>query len=274
MAQDETQTSKVQDETQNSKSSARWLWLVVAIILVFSAAASAAVILVIHALPRNSQGAPWAGGATAAATLVAGVAFAVICTARAESDANVKHALKLVVEAEDDLAECMGLNTVKLDQRDKGLELSKLWTLTHRRLDLYHQIVTGQARRSFGAAQISMAIGFVVLIVFCVLVIKAPTSAASVTVGGLGAVGAAIAAYIGRTFIRSHEVAASHLREYFDQPSELSHYLLAERLLADAQDLAPDQRDATLSSLVLAIARAGRENAKPEEAKPKGKQAK
>ncbi|WP_406105592.1 hypothetical protein OG698_25245 [Streptomyces sp. NBC_01003] len=35
------------------------------------------------------------------------------------------------------------------------------------------------------------------------------------------------------TFVRPQETAAGHLRAYFDQPLELSHYLAAERLVAD-----------------------------------------
>jgi hypothetical protein len=68
------------------------------------------------------------------------------------------------------------------------------------------------------------------LIGFAILAVNAKTTTAAVTTGSLGAVGAALAAYIGKTFIRSQETAASHLRAYFDQPLELSRYLAAERL--------------------------------------------
>jgi hypothetical protein len=122
--------------------------------------------------------------------------------------------------------------------------------------------VTRQASRSFVAAQVAMGIGFILLVVFAVLAAEAKTTTAAVSAGGLGAVGAAFAAYIGKTFIRSQETAASHLRAYFDQPLELSRYLAAERLLADAKDLSPEQRAAILSSLVQSIATAGHENGK------------
>jgi hypothetical protein len=39
-----------------------------------------------------------------------------------------------------------------IERRDNRLTLAALWELTHGRLGLYHQIVTNQARRSFGAA--------------------------------------------------------------------------------------------------------------------------
>lgn len=138
-----------------------------------------------------------------------------------------------------------------IERRDERLTLAALWELTHGRLDLYHQIVTNQARRSFGAAQAAIIIGFVLLVAFAVLAVRAKITTAAISAGGLGAVGAAFSAYIGRTFIRSQESAASHLRAYFDQPLELSRYLAAERLLADA-DLTPEQRAAILSTLVQA----------------------
>jgi hypothetical protein len=138
-------------------------------------------------------------------------------------------------------------------------------------MDLYHQIVTAHAKRSFGAAQVAMGIGFVLLERFAVLAAEAKTTTAASSAGGLGAVGAAFAAYIGKTFIRSQESAASHLRAYFDQPLELSRYLAAERLLADAKDLTPQQHAAIISSLVQSIATAGQQDRKPTGRQSRGR---
>lgn len=185
-----------------------------------------------------------------------------------------------VVEASNDVVvgptaatAARALEQLAIERRDDRLTLAALWEVTHGRLDLYHQIVTNQARRSFGAAQVAIIIGFVLLIAFAILAAQAKTTASAISAGSLGAVGAAFAAYIGRTFIRSQESAASHLRAYFDQPLELSRYLAAERLLADATDLAAEQRAAILSTLVQAIATAGRKDGKPKERSPKGKRA-
>jgi hypothetical protein len=142
------------------------------------------------------------------------------------------------------------------EQREDRLALAALWTVTHERLDLYHQIVTGQARRSFVTAQAAIVLGFLMLIGFAVLAVRARTPSAAISVGGLGAVSAAFAAYIGRTFVRSQESAASHLRAYFDQPLEFSRYLAAERLLAADRELTAEQRAAVLSTLVQTIASA------------------
>ncbi|MEU7911342.1 TRADD-N-associated membrane domain-containing protein [Microbispora bryophytorum] len=133
------------------------------------------------------------------------------------------------------------------------LALPALWKVTHKRLDYYHQIATGQARQSFRNAQVAMAVGFGLLILFAVLAIKATTPTASVVAGALGAASAAFAAYIGRTFVRSQESAASHLRAYFEQPVEFSRYLAAERLLQAVDKLAPEQRAEIAGHLLRAI---------------------
>ena len=125
--------------------------------------------------------------------------------------------------------------------------------MTHSRLDLYHQIATGQARRSFVTAQVAIGAGFVLLIAFAVLATRTQTTAGAITTAALGAVSAALAGYISRTFVRSQESAAAHLRAYFDQPLDFSKYLAAERLLASNADLDADRRAAILTALVQAI---------------------
>ncbi|WP_188186833.1 helix-turn-helix transcriptional regulator [Nonomuraea sp. SYSU D8015] len=130
------------------------------------------------------------------------------------------------------------------------LTLPALWKVTHARLDYYHQIATGQARQSFRNAQIAMGVGFVLLVVFAVLALTAQSTPGAIVTGALGATSAAFAAYIGRTFVRSQETAATHLRSYFDQPLEFSRYLAAERLLNSIERLETDQR-ATITAEVL-----------------------
>ncbi|MEU9447016.1 hypothetical protein AB0D42_40700 [Streptomyces sp. NPDC048304] len=132
------------------------------------------------------------------------------------------------------------------------LTLPELWAVTHRRLDLYHEIALGQAARSFRNAQVAMVIGFLLLGGFVVVALHASTTAGSVVAGGLGAVAAALAGYVSRTFIRSQEAAAGHLRAYFHQPLESSRYLAAERLVADAA-LGEERRAEVLGRLVEAM---------------------
>ena len=147
--------------------------------------------------------------------------------------------------------QAQGSDTSRPDER---LALAALWTVTHERLDLYHRIATGQARRSFITAQFAMITGFGLLIVFAIVAVQAHTAAAAIAASGLGAVSAAFAGYIGRTFVQSQQSAAAHLRAYFDQPLEFSRYLAAERLLA-ASDVGAGERGAIVHELVQAIIR-------------------
>ncbi|NEC89809.1 hypothetical protein [Streptomyces sp. SID12501] len=135
----------------------------------------------------------------------------------------------------------------------RGLALARLWELTHSRLDLYHEIATQQARQSFRNAQAAMVTGFVLLAAFVVVALNASTTAGAVVAGGLGAVSAALAGFVSRTFVKSQETAAGHLKAYFDQPLEFARYLAAERLVADA-DLSREQRAEVITTLAQSIA--------------------
>jgi hypothetical protein len=117
-----------------------------------------------------------------------------------------------------------------------------------------------------------MIIGFVLLVVFLAVALQASTTAGSVVAGGLGAVSAALSGFISRTFVKSQETAATHLRAYFDQPLEFSRYLAAERLIADA-GLTYDDRAKVLTSLVQAMASPAGAVVEPTQAVDKSGQA-
>jgi len=136
---------------------------------------------------------------------------------------------------------------------DDALALSVLWELTNARLAQYHGIATGQARRSFVTAQSAIVIGFLLLIGFAILSFRTHSATASITTAALGAVAAALTGYISRTFVRSQETSARHLRAYFDQPLEFSRYLAAERLLSGQSDTKPEERDVLLRIIIKAM---------------------
>lgn len=114
------------------------------------------------------------------------------------------------------------------------LALPALWKVTHARLGQYHVTAVGQAKRAFRNAQYAMGAGFVLLAVFVYAAFNAKSATASATAGVLGAVAAALAGYIARTFIRSQEMTSQALHRYFEEPLVLSRYLAAERLVRDA----------------------------------------
>ncbi|WP_406476104.1 hypothetical protein [Streptomyces sp. NBC_01615] len=136
--------------------------------------------------------------------------------------------------------------------QEQDLALPALWSVTNARLALYHRIATGQASASFRNAQTAMWTGFVLLGAFTVAAAFARNTTASIVAGALGVTSAGLAGYVSRTFVRSQESAAGHLRAYFDQPLEFSRYLAAERLIADAE-LTSEQRAEILGSLVRAM---------------------
>lgn len=134
----------------------------------------------------------------------------------------------------------------------ENLTLSYQWATTNARLKLYHDVALGQANRSFRSAHAAMWLGFLALGLFVGVAFKASTTASSIVAGGLGAVAAGLAGFIGRTFVRSQEHAAEHLRSYFDQPLEMARYLAAERLIADTK-LSDEQRAEVLTAIVTAM---------------------
>ncbi len=97
-----------------------------------------------------------------------------------------------------------------------------------------------------------MITGFVLLVVFVGVALQASTTAGSVVAGGLGAVSAALSGFVARTFVKSQETAAAHLRAYFDQPLEFSRYLAAERLITESA-MSDEQRVAVLTVLLQAM---------------------
>lgn len=135
---------------------------------------------------------------------------------------------------------------------DGPLELEKLWFATQQRLDYYHQIATFQAETSFRNAQVAMVAGFVLVVTTLIVAMLARSTVGGVVAGALGGVGATMATFIGRTFVRAHETASSHLRSYFVQPLEISRVLAAVHIL-DGVPL--DQRHSALATIAECIAR-------------------
>jgi hypothetical protein len=121
-----------------------------------------------------------------------------------------------------------------------SLQTAVLWADTVERLDRYHKLVTNQADTSYLMAQLAAVSGFLILLSAAIAAVFAHTNLASGVVGGLGALGAGIATYIGKTFQRSYEQANSRLLAYFQQPLDLSRILISKSLL---DQLGPKAKD-------------------------------
>nr|WSW49915.1 hypothetical protein OG296_43700 [Streptomyces sp. NBC_01001] len=181
-------------------------------------------------------------------------AFGMVVTVGIKSDSPDRvrvHAAEQQLEAS--LAnEGSSIDATEQERGRSALALANLWSVTHARLSQYHGIALKQARKSFRNAQFAMLLGFGLLVTFTVMAIRAESTAASIAAATLGTVSAALAGFVGRTFIRSQEASAAHLQRYFDQPLELSRYLAAERLIADS-GLNADQRAEVLMSVLQAM---------------------
>jgi hypothetical protein len=125
------------------------------------------------------------------------------------------------------------------------LDLTVLWALTQRRLDYYHALATFQAERSFRHAQRAVFVGFAVLVAAVVVVALTGSTVITIVAGSIGVIGAALAAYLGRSFLRAQEATTERLQLYFSQPFAFSRQLSAERLLIllEAEDRAAAVRD-------------------------------
>ena len=135
---------------------------------------------------------------------------------------------RLIAKARNELREAEDIAYANAET-----DFASLWKVTQKRLDYYHQIATGQAERSFLYSQIAAATGFAVLLVSAIVAAFATSLIASISSAIAGISAGGLGAYVGSTFMRSQNMAATQLREYFRQPLGFSNYLAAERLLTD-----------------------------------------
>lgn len=142
------------------------------------------------------------------------------------ADRRYEEARTRVQDAEDALQSA-------LESQDRKLALQRIWGVVHERLEQYHQDAQRQGRIAFSRAMGAMAFGFAVLSGCVVVMTFFVTSDTGVVVTGiLGAVGAGVAGYVSKTYLRAYQESATHLRAYFAQPVEASRFLFAERAVA------------------------------------------
>ena len=135
------------------------------------------------------------------------------------------------------------------------LDLTVLWSLTQRRLDYYHALATSQAERSFHQAQRAVVVGFAVLVVAVVVVALTGSTVVTISAAAVGVIGAMLAAFLGRSFLRAQEATTERLHLYFSQPFAFSRQLSAERLLIllEAEDRAAAVRDLIRAVMTLPL---------------------
>jgi hypothetical protein len=139
-------------------------------------------------------------------------------------------------------------------------ELTRLVNANRALLDEYQRPVRAQARTSYTYAQIAICVGLVVLVSGIVITLTANEDSARLSVAGLTAVGAAMSAYIARTFLRVYERAQDQLNFYFREPLVTSYLLTAERL---AEKLTGELRNQAYAGMVSEIVRGLRSDLDP-----------
>jgi hypothetical protein len=130
-------------------------------------------------------------------------------------------------------------------------EFIAFWESTQGRINDYHQDATSQLRSSYLLAQTASVGGFIVLLGLGVTAAIADTTTQSVAAAAVATVGAALAAYTGRTFNRNYAKALARSTTFFHEPVVMARLLAAERLLAEYGDR-DDERAKALTAMVQA----------------------
>ena len=129
----------------------------------------------------------------------------------------------------------------------KDPELENLILLNRQQIEIYHRITTRQARRADRNSQAAMAVGFAILTVGALTVLRVADDTSKVVVGVLASLGSLFSGYISHTFLRAESVAMAQLNFYFRQPLVTSYILLAERV---SQKLPREQEPQALRALI------------------------
>jgi hypothetical protein len=137
---------------------------------------------------------------------------------------------------------------VALDNVHDNLSVENLIRLNRAETDQYHKITRVQAEKSFHNSQIAMFFGFAIVGSGAIIVLLPISTETKLAVAGISAVGTALAGYINRTFLKSHELSILQLNIFFRQPLVQSYLLTAERLAAQLETA---QKSTALNKVIL-----------------------
>ncbi|TFV87154.1 ABC transporter ATP-binding protein [Blastococcus sp. CT_GayMR16] len=112
---------------------------------------------------------------------------------------------------------------------DGTIPLSRLYIMNRRQLDAYQEMTKRQQRSSFRMAQVSSAVGFIILVSGAIIALNGPGDSAWLT-AGLTALGTAISAFLGATFLDSHKKTNAQLNKFANEPHITGRMLSAERV--------------------------------------------
>jgi len=134
-----------------------------------------------------------------------------------------------------------------IERLREKMALPSLIELNRLMLDQYHEIATDQAEKSFWSSQRAMWTGFGLLLASVGSALLIGPNETKFAVTSLGLASAALAGFLGRTYLRVYDSSLEQLNRYFNQPLLNSYYLTAERLVADYSN---DNRDQMINEIV------------------------
>ena len=102
--------------------------------------------------------------------------------------------------------------------------------MNRRSLEAYQKLTQRQTRTSYRVAQVSIFLGFAMLLAGAWFAITASDTTAQIIVGSLAAIGSTISGYIGATSIRMYRRAQAQMNFYYAQPLVQSYILQAVQL--------------------------------------------
>ncbi len=129
-------------------------------------------------------------------------------------------------------------------------EFVVFWETTYKRIVAYHGEAHNQLRSSYRLAQMSAVAGFLLVAAIGISAAFVPSKTQSIAAAAVGAVGAALAAYIGRTFNSTYTKALQRSSAFFHEPVVMARLLAGERLLSEYGDADSAARAQALTTMI------------------------
>ena len=120
-----------------------------------------------------------------------------------------------------------------MGQSPEDLDLRSLWDINRTRLEGYHKLVSNYAASTRQMTLVTIANGFIFLLLASGAAALARSTPASVATAIVGSAGAVLASFIANAVLKNAETSSREVLTFFSHPIEVERYLSAERLLSE-----------------------------------------
>jgi hypothetical protein len=131
--------------------------------------------------------------------------------------------------------------------RARTRQLSEM-EMNQRSLEQYQKLTQRQTKTSYRSAQVSIFLGFLILLGGAGYATSTGDTTAQVIVGSLAAIGSSISGYIGATSIRMYQRAQAQMNFYYAQPLVQSYILQAVHLTKQLDD--NNRKDSAVEKII------------------------